>query len=263
MLLELRQFQVDAFTHRPFAGNPAAVCPLDEWLPDALLQSIAAENNLSETAFFVPSGSDFHLRWFTPVTEIDLCGHATLASAHVLFEALGYQRTHVRFETRSGVLTVGRDGDAYAMDFPAQQPQTCAAPQALLDGLGARPAEVLAAEDYMAVFDTQAQVHSLNPDFARLRTLDRRGVIATAPGSDVDFVSRFFAPGAGIDEDPVTGSAHCALAPYWSGRLGRNRMQARQISSRGGELQCEVSGARVVLKGAAVTFMQAEIRVDV
>jgi len=262
MRLELRQFQVDAFAHRAFEGNPAAVCPLDEWLPDTLLQSIAAENNLSETAFFVPSGSDFHLRWFTPVTEIDLCGHATLASAHVLFEALGYQRAHVRFETRSGLLTVGRDGDAYAMDFPAQPPQACAPPAGLKEGLGASPLEVLASQDYMAVFHSEAQVRSLTPDYSILRALDLRGVIATAPGDNVDFVSRFFAPGAGIDEDPVTGSAHCALAPYWSERLGRQRLQARQVSARGGRLECEVNGARVILKGGAVTFMQGQVLIE-
>ena len=262
MRLELQQFQVDAFASRVFEGNPAAVCPLDEWLPDDVMQSIASENNLSETAFFVPCGSGFDLRWFTPATEIDLCGHATLASAHVLFESLGYSGTAVSFNTRSGELIVKRAGNDYSMDFPAQPPQVCALPPALEEGLGASPSEVLASEDYMAVFQSEAQVLSLAPDLSVLRQLDLRGVIATAPGGDVDFVSRFFAPGAGIDEDPVTGSAHCALAPYWSERLGRQRLQARQVSARGGRLECEVNGTRVILKGSAVTFMQGRILIE-
>ena len=264
MRLELRQFQVDAFAHRAFEGNPAAVCPLDDWLPDSLLQSIATENNLSETAFFVPAVSGFQLRWFTPVTEVDFCGHATLASAHVLFSALGHTEETVAFDTRSGRLTVALDGGhLYSMNFPAQLPLQCEPSQLLVDGLGARPTEALAADDYLAVFESEEQVRSLSPDFSKLRKLDLRGVIATAPGDDVDFVSRFFAPGVGIDEDPVTGSAHCELAPYWSGRLGREHLRARQISDRGGEVLCEVSGSRVILRGAAVTFMQGQITIEV
>ena len=192
--MKLRQFQVDAFANHLFEGNPAAVCPLDDWLPDHLLQSIAAENNLPETAFFVPVGSGFHLRWFTPTTEVDFCGHATLASAHVLFDSLGYAQTSVAFDTRSGRMTVELDGDLYAMNFPARSPQPCASPQPLVDGLGALPLEVLAADDYLAVFESESQVRSLAPDFSRLRELDLRGVIAAAPGGDVDCVSRFFAP---------------------------------------------------------------------
>ncbi len=257
--MRLRQFQVDAFASRPFQGNPAAVCPLQDWLPDDVMQSIAEENNLSETAFFVASGQRFHLRWFTPVAEVDFCGHATLASAHVLFDELGYGSKTVFFDTRSGEMTVQRDGDVYAMNFPAQPPEPCAPPPGLFEAIGARPSELLAAADYLAVFETEAVVRSLRPDFARLRDLDLRGVIATAPGDKTDFVSRFFSPKYGIDEDPVTGSAHCELTPYWSARLDKTAMRARQISKRGGDVLCEIAGGRVVLKGGAVTFMDGQI----
>ena len=259
--MKLRQFQVDAFASQPFEGNPAAVCPLEQWLPDPLLQSIAEENNLSETAFFVSSADGFHLRWFTPVSEVDFCGHATLATAHVLFESLGYGSESVIFKTRSGEMTVARDKNFYAMNFPSMPPQPCTPPEALLAGVKARPIEVLAAADYLAVFESEAIVRSLVPDFTKLRELDLRGVIATAAGERCDFVSRFFAPRFGIEEDPVTGSAHCELTPYWSERLGRKVMQARQISKRGGDVHCELVGDRVVLKGSAVTFMEGEIEI--
>ncbi len=260
--MKLRQFQVDAFASRRFEGNPAAVCPLKEWLSDDLMQSIAAENNLSETAFFVPAQSGFHLRWFTPVAEVDFCGHATLASGHVLFDALDYEKQSVVFETRSGEMTVERSGKLYVMNFPAQPPKPCSPPKALIEALGAKPTEVLAADDYLAVFESQAVVQSLAPDFARLGDLDLRGVIATAPGDDHDFVSRFFGPKLGIDEDPVTGSAHCELTPYWSKRLSKKQLRARQISRRGGDVLCEIAGDRVRLKGSAVTFMVGEIEID-
>ncbi len=260
--MKLRQFQVDAFASRRFEGNPAAVCPLKEWLSDDLMQSIAAENNLSETAFFVPAQSGFHLRWFTPVAEVDFCGHATLASGHVLFDALDYEKQSVVFETRSGEMTVERSGKLYVMNFPAQPPKPCSPPKALIEALGAKPTEVLAADDYLAVFESQAVVQSLAPDFARLGDLDLRGVIATAPGDDHDFVSRFFGPKLGIDEDPVTGSAHCELTPYWSQRLSKKQLRARQISRRGGDVLCEIAGDRVRLKGSAVTFMVGEIEFD-
>ena len=259
--MRLRQFQVDAFASRPFEGNPAAVCQLEQWLPDHLLQAIAEENNLSETAFFTPAERGFRLRWFTPVAEVDFCGHATLASAHVLFDALDYKDDVIVFHTHSGELSVARDGDLYAMNFPAQPPKPCSPLMALVEGLGAEPSEVLAAADYVAVFESEAFVQSLAPDFARLRELDLRGVIATAPGLKTDFVSRFFAPKLGIDEDPVTGSAHCELTPYWSARLGKSVLQARQISRRGGDVTCEMAGDRVVLKGHAVTFSVGEIRI--
>jgi len=257
--MKLKQYQVDAFASRVFEGNPAAVCPLNAWLDDGLLQAIAGENNLSETAFFVPSGSGFHLRWFTPNKEVDLCGHATLAAAHVLFEKLGYAKPSIEFETRSGKLVVERKGNSLAMDFPAIPPAPCAAPATLIEGLGQRPVDVLAADDYIAVFDSEATIRGLTPDLMTLSKLDLRGVAVTAPGVKHDFVSRFFAPKYGIPEDPVTGSAHCELAPYWAARLGKTILQARQVSKRGGDVLCESRGGRVTLTGRAVLFMEAEI----
>jgi PhzF family phenazine biosynthesis protein len=257
-IVKLRQYQVDAFARHVFEGNPAAVVPLVSWLDDAVLQAIAEENNLAETAFFVPSVKGFHLRWFTPTTEVDLCGHATLATAHVLFEHLGHAGLTLTFETRSGDLMVQRQGKLLVMDFPARPPSPCPPPEALPKGLGQHPVHVLAADDYVVVFDSEAAIRSIRPDHAHLGTLDLRGVIVTAPGQEVDFVSRFFAPKYGIPEDPVTGSAHCALAPYWAARLGKTRLQAKQLSKRGGEVLCEVNGNRVMLSGRAVTFMEAE-----
>jgi len=257
--MKLTQYQVDAFASRVFEGNPAAVCPLAAWLEDGLLQAIAEENNLAETAFFVPSGNGYHLRWFTPNKEVDLCGHATLAAAHVLFEILGYAKPSIEFETRSGKLVVARKGDALAMDFPAILPKPCTAPAALIEGLGQRPVEVLAADDYIAVFDSEATIRALTPDLMILSKLDLRGVVVTAPGGKHDFVSRFFAPKYGIPEDPVTGSAHCELAPYWAAQIGKTTLQARQVSKRGGDVLCELRGDRVTLTGSAVLFMEAEI----
>jgi PhzF family phenazine biosynthesis protein len=252
-------YQVDAFTSRLFAGNPAAVCPLDRWLDDALMQAIAAENNLAETAFFVAQAGQYGLRWFTPTTEVDLCGHATLATAFVIFSELDTERTTVTFETRSGELTVRREGELLTMDFPALAPEACEPPEALLAGLGQAPREVFAAMDYLAIFDTEAQVRALRPDMARISQLDRRGVIASAPGTRSDFVSRYFAPAAGIPEDPVTGSAHCMLTPYWARRLGKPRLHALQVSARGGELFCEDRGDRVLLSGRAVKYLHGAI----
>ena len=257
--MKIKQYQIDAFATRAFEGNPAAVCPLESWLDDGILQAIAEENNLSETAFFVPSEKGFQLRWFTPVKEVDLCGHATLASAHVIFEILGYTKLTITFETRSGDLFVERHGKLLKMDFPARPPAPCMLSEILLKGLGQRPVEVLAANDYMAVFDSEATVRAITPDQSLLSQLDLRGVIATARGTDVDFVSRFFAPKSGIPEDPVTGSAHCTLAPYWANKLGKNILSARQVSKRGGNIACEVNSGRVFLSGYAVTFMEAEI----
>lgn len=257
--MKIKQYQIDTFATRAFEGNPAAVCPLESWLDDDILQAIAEENNLSETAFFVPSKKGFELRWFTPVKEVDLCGHATLASAHVIFEILGYAKQAITFETRSGDLPVEKNGKLLKMDFPARPPAPCKFPEILVKGLGQRPVEVLAADDYMAVFDSEATVRSITPDQALLSQLDLRGVIVTARGTDVDFVSRFFAPKFGIPEDPVTGSAHCTLAPYWANKLGKNILSARQVSKRGGNIACEVNSGRVFLSGCAVTFMEAEI----
>jgi PhzF family phenazine biosynthesis protein len=257
--MKIRQYQVDAFASRAFEGNPAAVCPLESWLDDDLLQAIAEENNLSETAFFVPSDRGFRLRWFTPTSEVDLCGHATLATAHVLFEHLGHPGQVITFETRSGALSVERKGDLLAMDFPACPPTPCASFELLARALGRQPLEVLRADDYMAVFENEAAIRGIKPDFFLLGTLDLRGVIITAPGGSYDFVSRFFAPRLGILEDPVTGSAHCTLAPYWAGRLGKRLLSARQVSKRGGSILCELNDGRVLLSGSAVTFMEAEI----
>lgn len=257
--MKLKQYQVDAFAASVFEGNPAAVCPLESWLEDELLQAIAEENNLSETAFFVPSEEGFELRWFTPVSEVDLCGHATLATAHIIFEVLGFTQPSITFETRSGDLFVKKRGQQLEMDFPACPPAPCKMPEGLVQGLGHQPVEVLAADDYLAVFDSEATIRAITPDHALLRQLDLRGVIVTAPGTDVDFVSRFFAPKFGINEDPVTGSAHCELAPYWTKRLGKNLLQARQVSKRGGNITCELKGDRVALLGSAVTFMEADI----
>lgn len=255
-------FHVDAFTGQAFSGNPAAVCLLPEWLPDATLQAIAAENNLSETAFTVPRGDVFDLRWFTPVVEVDLCGHATLAAAFVFFSAGNHRHPVIQFHSRSGTLSVTCAGEVLTLDFPARPAEPCAPPEILVRGLGSRPTVVFKARDYLAVFETAAAVRALRPDFATLKTLDCLGIIATAPGEDCDFVSRFFAPGAGIDEDPVTGSAHCTLIPYWARRLGKTRLQARQVSRRGGELFCEAAGDRVRIGGKAVLYLRGEIVLD-
>ena len=259
--MKLPYYEVSAFTTNPFGGNPAGVCPLDAWLPDFVLQGIAANNNLAETAFTVPRGDGFELRWFTPTVEIDLCGHATLAAAFVLFRERGVRADEVLFHSRSGVLTVTRATNLLTLDFPSRPATASAVPEALILGLGAKPGEVLKARDYLAVFATEAEVRALKPDFAVLKTLDCLGIIATAPGSDCDFVSRFFAPGAGVDEDPVTGSAHCSLIPYWEERLGKTKLFARQVSQRGGELICELAGERVHIGGRAVLYLRGEIEI--
>jgi len=260
--MPLRLFHVDAFTARPFRGNPAAVCPLAGWLDDDLLRAVAAENNLSETAFFVRRGDHYELRWFTPRCEVKLCGHATLASALVVLQILETERDSVRFQTlSSGELTVYRDGDLLAMDFPSLAPWTCAdPPAALLAGLGKAPASVMQIEDnFFAVYECEEDVRRIRPDFRRLEKLHPAGVAVTAPGEDADFVSRYFAPSYGVPEDPVTGSTHCSLAPYWAQRLGKTSLHARQISEGGGELWCEVQGERVILKGNAVLTLQGEL----
>jgi predicted PhzF superfamily epimerase YddE/YHI9 len=257
--MRLPYYHVDAFTGAVFGGNPAGVCPLDYWLPDEILQRIAAENNLSETAFFTREAGFFHLRWFTPEVEVDLCGHATLAPAHVLFTELGYQEQKVCFQTKSGLLTATRREMMIELDFPSRPPAPCAAPENLSRGLGKQPREVLKARDYVAVFDSQTEVAALKPAMELLARLDCLGIIATARGNDADFVSRFFVPAAGIPEDPVTGSSHCSLIPYWSERLGKRELFARQISKRGGELFCRDLGERVGISGRAVTFSRGEL----
>jgi len=255
-------YQIDAFvTERPFTGNPAAVCPLEAWLPDDAMQAAAAENNLSETAFFVPEGDGYRLRWFTPTVEIDLCGHATLASAFVVFGWLAPWRRSVTFATeQAGPLTVARDGERLALDFPARPPEPVAMPETLAAALGKPPRALLAARDYLAVYDSAEDIAALAPDFAAIAALDRFAVIVTAPGRDgIDFVSRFFAPARGVDEDPVTGSAHTTLTPYWAGRLGKTRLEARQLSRRGGALSCALYGDRVTIAGRARLYLEGEV----
>ncbi|MBI5490522.1 MAG: PhzF family phenazine biosynthesis protein [Deltaproteobacteria bacterium] len=259
--MQIPLFQIDAFAERVFSGNPAAVCPLVSWLPDAVMQAVAAENNLSETAFFVPQDDGYAIRWFTPRTEVDLCGHATLASAHVVLRHLTTGRTAVRFSSQSGPLAVHLAGDLLALDFPSRPPVARPAPAGLAAAVGGAPRETLFARDAMLVYATEDEVRALRPDFARLAALDLFGVIVTAPGRDVDFVSRYFAPREGIPEDPVTGSAHCTLVPYWAQRLRRTTLRARQVSERGGDLFCEDRGDRVSIAGRAVTYLEGTIDV--
>lgn len=259
--MKLKVYQVDAFARQTFDGNPAAVCHLGAWLPDSVMQSVAAENNLSETAFFVPQGDHFAIRWFTPATEVDLCGHATLASAFVLFECEGYQGDTVRFDSRSGELSVSRNGDLLVLDFPAQPPQACDAPAAITSALGAEPAECLQAADLIAVYEDEQFVRTASPDIEKLRNVDSRGIVITAASSDYDFVARFFGPNVGIDEDPVTGSAYTQLVPYWAARTGKTKFHAKQVSDRGGEVFCELAGDRVLIGGSAVKFLEGIIEI--
>jgi PhzF family phenazine biosynthesis protein len=256
-------YQIDAFTDRPFSGNPAAVCLLPYPIENALMQAIAAEMNLSETAFLLQQSDDFELRWFTPALEVDLCGHATLASAHMLWETgVLPPDTLARFHTRSGLLSARRLSEGIELNFPAQPAERVSPPQDLVEALGFIPVDTgHNGSDYLVVAETEDQVKTLNPDFAMLREIDMRGVIVTARSSDsfIDFISRFFAPGAGIDEDPVTGSAHCSLTPYWARRLGRDRMHALQVSRRGGELDVELRGDRVSIAGRAVLYLEGTI----
>lgn len=262
--MKLKLYQVDAFTNQVFGGNPAALVPLEDWLPDKLLQNIAAENNLSETAFICPARSkdaDYDLRWFTPNLEMDLCGHATLAAAHVLWQHLNYTGKRLRFSTRSGVLAVDRQGDYLILDFPARPAARSEITEAIVDALGIRPVEVWDARDLMAVFDSEDNVRLLRPDMTKVAALDSFAVITTAPGMNCDFVSRFFAPKAAVPEDPVTGSAHCTLIPYWSRRLGKHELHARQVSARCGELHCRDGGERVYIGGQCVTYLEGVIHI--
>jgi predicted PhzF superfamily epimerase YddE/YHI9 len=257
--MKIPLYQIDAFASGPFTGNPAAVCPLTEWLHDSVLHAIAAENNLSETAFFVRRGAERELRWFTPTTEVKLCGHATLASGYLVLDVLREEEQEVTFSTLSGRLRVSRAPHGYALDLPALPPKECEPPQALVDGLDREPVEILAATNYLCVFDREEDVRDLTPDFARLAHCDPYGVIITAPGKKVDFVSRYFAPSKGVNEDPVTGSAHCTLTPYWAERLGKTRLRARQLSKRGGDLTCELKGDRVVLEGGCALVIEGTL----
>lgn len=260
--MKLPIYQLDAFTQRLFGGNPAAVVLLDAWLPDSVLAAIAAENNLAETAFVIPRPDASPLRWFTPTVEVDLCGHATLAAADVLFRYRFPSLARLVFSTRSGELAVTRDGALLKMDFPARPGKPIAVTDALAAALGARPREAYMARDLLAIFDSESEVRSLGPDFPRIASLAAFAVIVSAPGDTVDFVSRFFAPGAGIPEDPVTGSSHCTLVPYWAARLGKNKLTAQQLSARGGDLLCELRGDRVVIAGHVVEYLRGEIETE-
>ena len=260
--MELPLYIVNAFADAPFTGNPAAVCPIDTWLDDALMQAIAAQNNLAETAFVVPIGPGaYHIRWFTPAVEVPLCGHATLAAAHVLRAFRSECASRLRFASKSGDLFVDCGASSYTLDFPSDPPRRAPLPDWFPACFGANPLEFHHAGYFLAVFDRQEIVAALEPDFRQLGKLPRTCVIATAPGKSHDFVSRFFAPSEGIDEDPVTGSAHCILTPYWSRRLKKARLSARQISSRGGELSCELSGDRALISGRALTYSVGAIHV--
>jgi PhzF family phenazine biosynthesis protein len=260
--MKIPLYQVDAFSRTVFGGNPAAVCSLGEWLPDAVMQSIASENNLAETAFFSGAAGRYDLRWFTPLTEVKLCGHATLASAFVICTYLERGLQRIEFNSQSGGLTVTRKDELYELDFPARPCRELNGVREVEDALGGKPCKAFAsAEDHLVVFETEDQIPALAPNMDKVSRLNCRGVIVTAPGNSYDFVSRFFAPKVGIPEDPVTGSAHCALIPYWSSRLGKAKLFARQISARGGELFCELRGERVGIAGYVAPYLCGEIEV--
>lgn len=259
--MKLSLFQIDAFAEKVFEGNPAAVCPLEEWLPDEALRNIAQENNLSETAYFIKKGGAYHIRWFTPTVEVDLCGHATLASAYVLFEILGFKHDEILFHSRSGELKVRRKGEWIELNFPASKIHRCETPVEITRAFGKEPIEVWRSDDYLAVYENESDITSISPDLAVLSRLDGRGVIVTSRGEKTDFVSRFFAPRFGINEDPVTGSAHCALMPYWAAKLGKNKLSAAQLSERGGRLLCELAGERVLISGKAVKYLEGTIEI--
>lgn len=258
--MQLKIYQLDAFTDKVFGGNPAAVIPLTKWLSDELMQKIAIENNLAETAFYIPAGDKFHIRWFTPTVEVDLCGHATLATAYTIFHYENYPKSIIEFTSRSGILRVEKQGDFLELDFPMDKLTETETPKALIEALGVTPKKTFKGlTDYMLIFDNEAQIKAFKPDFKKMSEVDCRGVIVTAKGNEVDFVSRFFGPNSGGDEDPVTGSAHTSLAPYWAKVLGKNEFKARQISARGGELSCTLIGERVKISGKVAPYLIGEI----
>ncbi|MGI9569838.1 MAG: PhzF family phenazine biosynthesis protein [Desulfobulbia bacterium] len=259
--MKLTIYHIDAFAKRPFEGNPAAVIPLDKWLSDETMQSIAEENGLPETAFYVPCTGGFHIRWFTPNKEVKLCGHATLASAFVLFNILGHESESIKFDSLSGPLFVTRENSFLTLDFPMQQPQKCDLLEDIIKGVGKTPSDCLKNEDYVVVFENQEDVANIIPNHDYLKKLPLRGVIVTAPSGKYDFVARFFAPKYGIPEDPVTGSAYTQLAPYWAKKLGKKRLNAKQISSRGGEVICELKGDRVLISGSAIKYLEGSIEI--
>jgi len=258
--MQLKIYQLDAFTDKIFGGNPAAVIPLTEWLSDELLQKIALENNLAETAFYIPAGDKFHIRWFTPTVEVDLCGHATLATAYTIFQYENYSKSIIEFTSRSGILRVEKQGDFLELDLPMDKLTETETPKALIEALGAAPKKTFKGlTDYMLIFDNETQIKTFKPDFRKMAEVDCRGIIVTAKGNEVDFVSRFFGPNSGGDEDPVTGSAHTSLTPYWAKVLGKNEFKARQISARGGELTCTLIGERVKIAGRVTPYLIGEI----
>ncbi len=261
--MKINVYQVDAFANKTFEGNPAAICPIGEWLPEELMQTIAAENNLTGTAFFVPNEDGYDLRWFTPSTEVDLCGHATLAAAYVLFEDLGYEGDEIRFGTKTGGLSVTRSGEFLRMNFPAQPPAPFELPLQVVEAFGTTPEDCLKYADIIAVFPSEELVRAADPDMGLLEQLDCRGIIITVEARDYDFLARWFGPRTGIKEDAVTGSAFTQLVPYWANRLGSNRLKAKQVSQRGGEVSCELVGDRVYISGKAVMYMRGVIEIEV
>ncbi len=259
--MEITLYQIDAFTNHVFGGNPAAVCPLEEWLDDNLMQKIAEENNLSETAFFVKRVTGYDLRWFTPTIEIELAGHPTLAAAFVIFNHCNHGSSKINFSSKSGEITVVKEGDLLKMNFPSMEPVNAGENELLNQALGNKPVELYRTRDYLAIYSNQGEILSIDPDFGLLKRLDCLGVIVSAPGDEADFVSRCFAPAAGINEDPVTGSAHSTLVPYWSKRLNKVDLHAYQLSKRGGELFCRNLGNRVEIAGRAVHYLKGTITI--
>lgn len=260
--MKLTIYQVDAFAEKVFEGNPAAVVPLEDWLLDEVMQNIALENNLSETAFFIPAENGYKIRWFTPLAEVDLCGHATLAASHVLFQHMNYERNEIQFESRSGILKVSKEEDLMVMNFPSSKVEAKYIPPVLKTAFNVHPVKCyVGREDLLLVFNSEKDILKLKPDFMSIAGATKRGIICTARSDEYDFVSRFFAPSVGIDEDPVTGSAHTMLIPYWARQLKKTNMVARQLSKRGGILYCKYLDDRVEIGGKAVTFMQGEITI--
>jgi len=262
-MTKLPMWQVDAFSARRFAGNPAAIVSLDAWLPDEILQAIALENNLSETAYLLRDGDDYQIRWFTPLVEVSLCGHATLASAWVVFQRLEPGRRRVVFQSESGPLPVEAEGDKLVLDFPQSKLEPATDGASIVAALGRVPRELFAGHQWLALYESEAEIRAIEPDMAALIATGIHGVIVTAPGNDCDFVSRFFAPSAGVPEDPTTGSAHTRLAPFWAQKLGKTRFHARQLSARGGELWCELGPAegRVRIAGQVTPFLEGTIEI--
>lgn len=260
--MKVKFYQVDAFTDKLFGGNPAGVCPLDEWLADEVMQNIAFENNLAETAFFVNNGADYEIRWFTPLAEVELCGHATLASAHILFDYMDYNRKEIIFHSKSGELKVRKDNGKLTLNFPTDIIRKIDTPDDLVRAIGKTPIETLKGKtDFMMVYSSQKEIEEIEPDFELIKKYNARGVVVTAKGDKTDFVSRFFAPMVGINEDPVTGSAHTTLTPYWAGVLGKKEMTAMQLSKRKGYLNCKLINGRVEISGKAVTYLEGSIKI--